>query len=435
MMGRMVRAARDAAVDELRTLPVVAHPGVRAWVRSPGNWFFVIFAVVLFAVSWPTMPLTLDVPAYAWPILAAVAAWPVAMARSAPMLGWAISVIGAQLIGLFIPAAPGWPWTIQVTHIIAFLILTFMAYLRCPLRLLAPVWICASLVMAFAAPPGARVGWVVGLTFMAVVVALLRGLLTSRRQLAVRTEETKVAESTSAVLQERARIARDLHDVVAHRMSMVVVMAQTARYRLPDVDEVCAAEFEAIAQAARTSLDEVRQLLGVLRVSGAGDGGEAAPAPSPGLADIDALISQTRRAGARIDFTDELDHPVFAESSALVIYRIVQECLANATRHAPGGDIEVRLTPVVGEPYAGPAAQVSVVNTAPTEPPLHLSGAGVGIAGMGDRARAVAGSLTATPTSDGGFAVRAHIPASARTPVMSSLAVSHGAVPELPANG
>ncbi|MGC5246891.1 sensor histidine kinase [Gordonia sp. DT219] len=434
MLGRWVHTARDAAVDELRTLPVATHPGVQRYLRSPGNWFFLVFAGVLYSVAWPTVPATHDLPAYAWPVIAAVASWPLAMAWSAPMLGWAISVVGAQVIGLVIPTAHGWPWTIQVTHIISFLILTFMAYLRCPLRLLAPVWICSSVVFALAAPPDARAGWVVGLTFLAVVVALLRGLLASRRQLAVRTEETKVAESTTAVLQERARIARDLHDVVAHRMSMVVVMAQTARYRLPEVNDDCAGEFEAIAQAARTSLDEVRQLLGVLRV----DGSAAAAAPSPGLSEVDSLITQTRRAGAQIAFHDGLDHALFAESSALVIYRIVQESLANATRHAPGGLIDVRLTPAAGEAEVGErvagehgdggaAAGIIVTNTAPTDPPLHLSGAGVGIAGMTDRARAVAGWLTATPTADGGFVVRALIPAAARGHVPVPVGLPAGA--------
>lgn len=409
MLARMVRGARRAVANELRALPVAAHPGVQEYLRSPVNWFFLFFAGVLYAVSWPTMPVTHDLPAFAWPVVAAVAAWPVALAASVPVLGWVISVVGAQIIGLVVPTAHGWPWTIQVTHIISLLILTFMAYLRCPLRLLVGVWICSSVVMALAAPPEARGGWVVGLTAMAIVAALLRGLLVSRRQLAVRTEETKVAESTTAVLTERARIARDLHDVVAHRMSVVVVMAQTARYRVPDVSDGAAAEFDAIATAARASLDEVRQLLGVLRVEGR-DG--TAPAPTPGLPEIDSLITETRRAGAHIEFRDALDHSLFAESSALVIYRIVQECLANATKHAPGGRIDVDLAPA-GEPSGLMVAQVSVISSAATEPPLRLWGAGVGIAGMTDRARAVGGSLTAAPTADGGFAVRAHIPATA----------------------
>ncbi|MGW5523210.1 sensor histidine kinase [Gordonia sp. NPDC003950] len=401
MFLRVVRQIGSAAATEIRGLPVVQHPDVRAYLRSPVNWFFLIFAVVLFAVAWPTLPETHDLPSYALPVTAAVATLPLALAWAAPLLGWAVCVIAAQLIGFLVPTANGWPWTIQVTQIIALLVLTFVAYLRCPLRYLAPVWLVSAAAFALAAPPTVRVGWVFGVTSMAVVVALLRGLLSSRRQLAASAEETKAAESVTAVLEERARIARDLHDVVAHRMSMVVVMAQTARYRIPDVGDAAAAEFDAIASAARNSLDEVRQLLGVLRL----DGTQASSAPNPGLADIDSLLDHTRLAGASVTVSDTLDHAEFAESSALVIYRIVQESLANATRHAPGATIAVTLVP------ADDGAEVTVVNAAGTDAPLELGGAGVGITGMSDRARAVGGWLTAHPTRDGGFVVRAYIPA------------------------
>lgn len=404
MIRRNVRAAAQA----LRELPVPAHPDVRRFARSRLNWFFVIVAAILFTVSWATLPLTHELPAYTLPVAAAVATWPVALAWSAPALGWLVCS-AASLVMWLAPTADDWPWQIQVTHLIALLVLTFMAYLRCPLWLLAPVWAATAAVMAVIAPEEARDGWVFGLTSLVVIVALVRVLLGTRRQLAERTAQTRAAESESAVLQERARIARDLHDVVAHRMSMVVVMAQTARYRLPDVSDLAAAEFDAIAESARTSLDEVRQLLGVLRVT---DGCEAeAVAPNPGLADVESLVSATRRAGGTVAFTDDLDHAVFGESSALVIYRLVQESLANAARHAPGGDIEVVLTPVAD----ASAAEIVVRNRPGTDPPLRLAGAGVGIPGMVDRARAVGGTLSAHPTADGGFVVRAWIPATVRS--------------------
>lgn len=418
----MIRRVVRAVGEELRDLPAVQNPEVRRYLKSPANCFFLLFAAVLFAVSWPTLPLTHELPAYALPVVAAFVALPVALAWSAPLIGWLISAVAALAMWL-VPDVEDfdWTWQIQVTHIIAFLVLTFMAYLRCPLQLLVPVWLGASAVMAVSSPADARVGWFVGLTSLMVMVALLRGLLGTRHQLAVRTEERRAAESESAVLQERARIARDLHDVVAHRMSMVVVMAQTARYRVSDVSDPAAAEFEAIADAARTSLDEVRQLLGVLRVADGPDGdgveggqggwGTAEVAPNPGLAQIDSLITATRRAGGQVEFVDDLAHDEFGESSALVIYRIVQESLANATRHAPGGRIEVLLTPA----EAGSAGEVTVRNAPGTEPPLELTGAGVGIPGMADRAGAVGGSLRANPTADGGFLVRAWIPAAVRS--------------------
>ncbi|MBD1318327.1 sensor histidine kinase [Gordonia hankookensis] len=396
----LIGTAGTAAVREIQGLPAAQDPAVRRYFASRANWFFLTMAVVLYSVSWPTLPLTHSMPTYALPVVAAFAAFPVALAWSAPLIGWAISVVSAQLIGIVVPTVNGWPWSIQVTHLIALLVLTFFAYVRCALRWVPVVWVCTAIVFAIAAPPDARGGWVFGLTFLAVVVALVRFLSRSRRQLARSTEQTQLVESQKAILQERTRIARDLHDVVAHRMSVVVVMAQTARYRLDDVSDEAAAEFEAIAVSARASLDEVRQLLGVLRTDG-----EVLSAPNPGLGDLDGLVMQTRMAGAVVHLSDSVDHDRIGEASSLVIYRIVQESLANATRHAPGARIEVRIAPA----GAG-TTEIEVRNSAPTSEPVRIAGPGTGIPGMIERASAVGGVLTTEPCDDGGFVVRAVIP-------------------------
>ncbi|MFC9980288.1 sensor histidine kinase [Gordonia sp. NPDC127522] len=406
---KKLRAVGASSLEWASTAPVAQDPAVRHYFSSRLNWFFLFVALVMYSVAWPTLPITHSMPVFVLPVVAAFAALPIALAWSAPLQGWAISVVSAQLIGIVVPTRGGWELTIQVTHLIELLVLTFMAFLKCPLRWIPVVWVSTSIVIAFAVQPTARVGWVFGISVLAVLVALLRGLMASRRQLAVRTEQTEAAEAEAAVLQERARIARDLHDVVAHRMSMVVVMSQTARYRLPDVSPSAAAEFDAIAEAARTSLDEVRQLLGVLRVEGA----DASAAPNPGLAELDSLVTETRRAGAEVVLDLAIDADEVGESAALVIYRIVQESLANATRHAPGGRVDVEVTH--GE---GDLVDVAVVNTAATAGPLQIGGSGVGIPGMIDRAQAVGGSLVAAPTSTGGFAVRARIPATPRRDVV-----------------
>ena len=394
--------AGAAFVDEVRAIPALSDPDLRRYFASRMNLFFLLFAIVLFAVAWPTSSLTHDIPAYAMPATAAAIAWPVALGWSAPVVGWVVSLIAAMVIGAVVPTAHGWQWSIQVTHIIALLVLSFMAAVRSPLRWLPVIWLASTLVVVNAAPEPYRPGWIFGLTFGAIVIALLRGLLASRVQLAQRTQETRAAESETAVLQERARIARDLHDVVAHRMSMVVVMAQTARYRLPDVGDDVAAEFDAIATAARTSLDEVRQLLGVLRES---DGGTRTT-PNPGLEHIESLVEATRRAGADVRLHNSASAVDVGEASGLAVYRIVQESLANATRHAPGAPVDIWLRDgAVGQ------LELAVVNGIGTEPPLGLAGNGAGIPGMVDRARSVGGALVTSHTPDGGFAVRAWLPA------------------------
>ncbi|MXP20908.1 sensor histidine kinase [Gordonia sp. HNM0687] len=385
---------------EIAEHPAARDPAVQRYVRSPMNWFFLFAATVLFAVSWPTLSLTHSIPAYAQPVVAAFASFPLAFAFSAPVAGWAVSVVSAQLIGLLVPTVNGWPWSIQVTHIISLVVLTFAACLRCPLRWIPVVWISTSIVFVLGAPADARAGWAFGLAFGAVVIGLIRILASSRRQLAASTEQKQVVESQKAILQERTRIARDLHDVVAHRMSVVVVMAQTARYRLADVSDEAAAEFEAIAVSARASLDEVRQMLGVLRTDG-----ESPAAPNPGLDDLPSLVGQTRLTGATVDLVDSVVHEKISATAGVVIYRIVQESLANATRHAPGSSVEITVLPA----HAG-VTEVCARNTAPTAEPVCLPGVGAGIVGMTERAAAVGGVLTAEPTADGGFQVRALIP-------------------------
>lgn len=403
MFRRMRSAAGragSAAMREVRELPAAQDPAVQHYVRSPANWFFLAVAVILYSVSWPTLPLTHSMPDYALPVVAAFAAFPIALAWSAPVVGWAISVVSAQLIGLVVPTVNGWNWSIQVTQIISLLVLTFFAYARCSWRWIPVVWVSTAIVFALAAPPEARGGWVFGLTFMAVIVALVRILVRSRRQLAASTEQTQLVESQKAILQERARIARDLHDVVAHRMSVVVVMAQTARYRLADVSEEAAAEFESIAVSARASLDEVRQMLGVLRTDG-----EAPAAPNPGLDDIALLVTQTRMTGATVDLSVSVDRDRVSDAAGLIIYRIVQESLANATRHAPGSRIDIAVAP-----SSDGGTEVTVRNTAPTAEPVRLPGPGTGIPGMTERAAAVGGTLMTESTADGGHLVCAVIP-------------------------
>ncbi|MDL9935600.1 histidine kinase [Gordonia sp. ABSL1-1] len=398
----------DAVTEELAAMPVAHAPAIRAYFSSKVNWFFLVVALVMYSVAWPTVPATHSVPAYSYLVLGAVASLPIALAWSAPVLGWALSAVGAFVIGLVVPTVDGGDIDIQVVHLIALLVLSFLAALRCRLQFLPVVWAVSSIVIGLAVTPAARNGWVFALTLVSILIGVWRVMAGSRRQLAARTAQTEaaraeaeVAQAQTAVLAERARIAHDLHDVVAHRMSTVVVMAQTARYRLPDVSDAAAAEFEEIANSARASLDEVRQLLGVLRV---GDH-DASVAPSPGLADIGELVELTRRGGADVAYTDDADHAAVSEGQALAIYRIVQESLANATKHAPGGAIEVLLST-----NDEAMTEVSVTNSAATGEPLRLSGAGVGIPGMADRARAAGGSLTAIPTVAGGFSVRAMLP-------------------------
>ncbi|GHF29288.1 hypothetical protein GCM10017786_74280 [Amycolatopsis deserti] len=195
---------------------------------------------------------------------------------------------------------------------------------------------------------------------------------------------------------ERARIARELHDVVAHHISMIAVQAETARLTTPGMPEAGARRLSEIGDTARAGLTEMRRLLGVLR--------EDVPAdrhPQPGLAQLAELLDEARDAagvGARLIVSGapaEVDPGV-----GLAAYRIVQEALTNARRHAPGAAVDVELH------YTGEVLRLRIRDNGPGA----VREGGHGLSGMRERALAVGGELRAGPATVGGFVVVAELP-------------------------
>ncbi len=182
--------------------------------------------------------------------------------------------------------------------------------------------------------------WPIAMTGLVVFGLLVRWLVLSRRELVRREEENELERARRAILEEKARIARDLHDVVAHHMSLVVVQAQTAPYRVADVSEQARAEFESIGASAREALNEVRGMLGVLR----SDGQLPEHAPQPAAVDVLAVLDAARRAGVPVDWVLEGELAAVPDTAGLALYRIVQESLSNASRHAPGTAVRVTIT-------------------------------------------------------------------------------------------
>jgi signal transduction histidine kinase len=270
---------------------------------------------------------------------------------------------------------------------------------------------------------------------LAVLTAALYGIRAwgrDRQRLATATQQTRHQRERNAVLEERARIARELHDVVAHHMSMIAVQAETAPYRLAakpgaaSLPEPVTEEFAALGQAAREALIEMRRLLGVLRTpdnSKKRDSAsilretEATPeteaqvaaalAPQPRLDDVPELVATARRAGALATLQMPDNSKRLPASVGLTAYRIVQESLSNAARHAPGARISVTVE------EAPPYVRITVANEPPatSQPPANGTGQpGHGLAGMRERVALLGGQLRAGPEPDGGFAVRAVLP-------------------------
>jgi signal transduction histidine kinase len=204
---------------------------------------------------------------------------------------------------------------------------------------------------------------------------------------------------------ERARISRELHDVVAHHISMIAVQAETARLTTPGLPAEGAQKLSAIGDTARGALTEMRRLLGVLRE----DTGDVPVhrQPQPGLAQLNELLDVARDvsgSGARLIVSGspaELDPVV-----ELAAYRIVQEALSNARRHAPGAAVDVELS------YAPTELQVRIRDNGPGPAPDQL--AGHGLLGMRERAAAAGGELRTGSDPGGGFLIEAILPAERR---------------------
>jgi len=205
---------------------------------------------------------------------------------------------------------------------------------------------------------------------------------------------------------ERARIARELHDVVAHHISMIAVQAETARLTTPGLPAAGAQRFAEIGDTARAGLTEMRRLLGVLRE----DGGDALGDrhPQPGLPQLAELIDSAREAsGAGVRLIVSGQVAPFDPGVELAAYRIVQEALTNARRHAPGTAVDVELR------YAGDALRLRVRDNGPGP---ASAGSGHGLLGMRERAATVGGSLRAGAAAGGGFLVEAVLPARPEAP-------------------
>ena len=234
-------------------------------------------------------------------------------------------------------------------------------------------------------------------------VAARRQWLRAESDRAARAEQAREEETRRRVDAERMRIARELHDVVAHSMAMINVQATAAGMQLA-ADPASAAEaIQAIRGASKSGLRELRAILEVLRQV---DGGRPA-VPVPDLRAIAALVEATSAAGTPTTLESAEPPVLLPPPVALAVYRIVQESLTNVVRHAG------RVAATVGLRHEGGYLYVDVVNDDGAAPAAFSDGTGTGLAGMRERAAALGGTLDAGPCPGGGFAVRARLPVAA----------------------
>ncbi|MEU8423943.1 histidine kinase [Micromonospora sp. NPDC048835] len=334
-------------------------------------------------------------------LFAAMTVAPLLALPRRPLLAWRLTVLALLICTFNAPADQPWPWTPPLA--LGSIAVLAVVVARVDRPVLAWVVTISTVPVFTMVHPDNRVPVLLLLGALAIAGDLIRRNRLSRRALAAQTELSEREQERRAVLEERTRIARELHDVVAHHMSLIAVQAETAPYRLTDVPAPAAAEFVAIAASARDALTDMRRLLGVLR----SETSDPQTAPQPNLTDLAAMVDAARRAGLPVTLATEPVHDDRVPAPVgLAAYRIVQEGLANAARHAAGA--AVRVTVRVGPSALG----VRVQNAPPAEAGSRPgeAGSGHGLTGMRERAISLGGTFTAGPLPDGGYAVAAELP-------------------------
>ncbi|MET8975237.1 histidine kinase [Streptomyces sp. NPDC004539] len=229
-----------------------------------------------------------------------------------------------------------------------------------------------------------------------------RQLMLSLHDRARRAETEARLRAEQAQRLAREAIAREMHDVLAHRLTLLSVHAGALEFRPDAPREEIARAAGVIRESAHEALQDLREIIGVLRAGEADDKGR----PQPTLGGLDALAAESREAGMKVTLGQRVTDPASVPASVgRTAYRIAQEALTNARKHAPGTEVSVT---VAGAP--GDGLTVTVANPAPEGDVPHVPGSGQGLIGLTERAALAGGTLTHGPLDDGGFEVRAWLP-------------------------
>lgn len=372
-------------------------------------------------------------------LLALAQAIAVGMACWRPVPAWWLSMastVAGALAGraqMFAGNTQGdvpWPW--GVAGIVSHCLVLFLLALRVPTRVSMEVLGLTALttwVLGWTSSGGYSITTTIVLFTVCVLLGTAqRGRRVARTELVEQAGITAEERARRTLLEERSRIARELHDVVAHHMSVISIQAQVAPHLVENPPDELRENLEGIRQNALEALTELRRVLGVLRsehpddltAGGEGDDGERADgfaedlarhSPQPTLDRLEALVENTRAAGLEVDVEINGDDRAYAPGVELSAYRMIQEALSNALRHAPGSRVRVELH------HFPRGLQLRVINSRPERPAPPSPGAGHGLLGMRERATMLGGTIMAAPTSHGGFAVVAFLPRSGTAPV------------------
>lgn len=341
-------------------------------------------------------------------VMGLIAATPLLMTLVRPVGAFWAALAATAVLSVLHGQGFTWPWS--PSTFVAYLATVTVVAARTRPRVAGWMWVI-TVVFGTVLPilvGSSNAGEVVPMAFTSAVALLVVTVRNTRRE--ARQEVTAQQEVTAferdrrTLLEERTTIARELHDVVAHHMSVVAIQAEAAPYRVKNPPPELEAAFATIRENAVAALTELRRVLGMVRSADY----EAPDAPQPTLASLDGLLANVREAGLNVEKTVTGAVRELPQGVELSAYRIIQEALSNSLRHAPGAVAGVEVSYVLG------GLGVRVVNGPPVGDVRPSPGAGHGITGMRERVAMLEGEMTAGESADGGYEVAVFIPVRSR---------------------
>ncbi|MGW2642600.1 sensor histidine kinase [Streptomyces sp. NPDC001348] len=387
--------------------PIISRftPRMRQYALYARHWLVAAVAVLSMLVAWSG-----DNRRGLFALLSGlIVAVPVLLTLIRPVGAFWLSFVATTVITLLNRGYPtlDWPWLPgpAVSHLA---VLTIVAIRTRP-RTAAWMWAITGaygLAVEYLLGRGeygvntAPILIIAGMILLVVTVWHIRR--EARQEVTAQQTATAQERSRRTLLEERTTIARELHDVVAHHMSVVAIQAEAAPYRVENPPPELERAFATIRENAVAALAELRRVLGVVRA----EDYEAPDAPQPTLADLDALLANVREAGLDVEKVVTGAVRELPQGVELSAYRIVQEALSNTLRHAPGASARVEVGYVLG------GLGLRVVNGPPPAPSLVKPphGTGHGITGMRERVSMLNGEMTAGRADDGGYEVTVFLP-------------------------
>lgn len=337
-------------------------------------------------------------------VLSAARVAPLLFCRRMPVEAWVTVLCAvAATAAVTFPAPPDEPWPWTVTNVAVVTAVAGLVASRGLLRLSVTMFgVLAGVCLVLAFWPRGDWASEVIVVFTSGVAMIVGEFVHARQRMTVElAEERQVSASERelrSVVEERSRIARELHDVVAHHMSMVTVQAETARFRHEGLPAAAVREFTEIAQVARSSLSELRGLLSTLRDEGA----DPSRTPQPTLADLPALVDRITAAGTPVMLTVATNTTDLPQVVQLAVYRIVQEGLSNVVRHAGNVHTWVNIT------RPEKTLEIEVTNERPSVA-RSPDAQGHGLVGLRERVTLLGGTFEVDQPA-GGWRIRAVLP-------------------------